>query len=182
MLSIVRLTLMGCVSLAAFLVATNIAFAARIVTVEILIDGEEVMGIARTDLGEDHATMWQYLKADRFSVERDFEVPALEEDPLKAVLIGKLEMRLVYGNSDIAARAQMDQLTLVRRTADSDEWFLDPADVDRTMALAGLRIPPRVAPPPPSSLGARLVAGLVIFLLIVGVALLVRLRSVRAMR
>lgn len=179
--SMIRLFLVSVVTLATSFVACHSSLAARIVTVEILVDGAQVMGIARTDFGEDHATMWQYLKTEHFSVERDFEVPVLTDDPLKAVLAGQLEMRLVYGNSDIVARAPMDQLTLVRRVADSDEWFLDPADVDRTMALAGLQIVSR-GPPPASRMGVRLVGGLVLFLLIVGVALLVRLRSVRLMR
>ena len=43
-LCIVRSILMGCVSLAAFLVPSNVGTAARIVTVEILVDGEEVAG------------------------------------------------------------------------------------------------------------------------------------------
>ena len=44
--------------------------AATLVSVDILQDGKQIAGIARTDLGEDHETLWQYLKTDRLTTTR----------------------------------------------------------------------------------------------------------------
>jgi len=121
--------------------------AATLVSVDILQDGKQIAGITRTDMGEDHATLWQYLKTDRLSVERDFVIPVSDDDPLKAVLNGNLEMRLVYRNSETVASTKVNQLTLVRKSTDSDEWFVDPADVDRSMKAAGLTLVPPAATP-----------------------------------
>lgn len=179
MLSGFRLFVAGIALLTSSLLVANVCFAATLVSVDVLKDGKHVAGMARTHRGEDNATVWEYLKTDHLVTERAFDVSVSDDDPLKAVLTGKLELRLVYRNSDIAARAKVDKLTLVRRSPDSNEWFVDPADVDRTIALAGLKMKEKESKSAPQ-VDSRLVVVLIVACIAVGVFMLLRRRSAPA--
>ena len=59
------------------------------------------------------------------------------EDPLKAVLKGKLRMVITHVNNELAS-AKIKELRLVRDSDSSDQWKLAPGEVERTSLAAGL--------------------------------------------
>lgn len=160
-------------ALTLILSACQSALAARLLEVAIEQDGVVVVHTYYQDNGRaDAATVWRYLQDDPIMV--DDEVTTLEGDhgnPLVQTLHGDVVVRFQHTHR-VIAQVRVTNLTLQRADAQSQQWFLPAADVERTAALAGLG--PRSKPSPdPMLVGMLLGPPLVAVLVLAGIAAIV---------
>ncbi len=152
----------GMVLAAVALVAAHptTATAARAVGVEIAIDGHLAAGTIFTWNGESEAEIWQSLKQRPLRFEPGFTVPQSAEDQSKATLTGEIELKLKQAG-EAGASATVKQLELENRDGN---WYVTNAEVDRTMAAAGLQ--PRAAAAENSRSGMVFASPLLVFFLL----------------
>ncbi|MFO0817518.1 MAG: hypothetical protein U1A77_06225 [Pirellulales bacterium] len=126
----------------AFFVGPRQAWAVRVVSFEILLDGKLVLRGQVGDNGNANANeVWDYLKTlefqepeRRFVPEKeraadDFHIVPDEGNPLQATLRGEIRLFARYGG-DIRVK----ELKLVRATPKATKWRLSPEDFQRTKA------------------------------------------------
>lgn len=124
---------------ASFEFAAAHAHAGRVVTFEILLDGQIVLQANRLDQGEPANTAWNYLKSLPVKNPAELYVQKPEEEerlkkfyaeldkqgPTKATLKGKCRIFCRY-----AGDVTVDELRLVRKDPRSP-WYIDPMQVDQ---------------------------------------------------
>jgi hypothetical protein len=79
--------------------------------------------------------IWQSLQRRSFQPAGTIE--PLAADPQKAVLTGGIRIVIRHVGRELA-RAQVDELQLIRTPGSIDQWQLAPGEVERTAKLAGL--------------------------------------------
>jgi hypothetical protein len=81
------------------------------------------------------SAIWKTLQGQSFTAITPIKPEP--EDPLKAVLKGKLRMVVTHVDNELAS-AKIKELRLVRDSDPSDQWKLAPGEVERTSLAAGL--------------------------------------------
>lgn len=144
------------------------AFAARLLTAEVEVDGQLVLRTSYTDDGTaNRSTVWRYLGREP-SMAETAKIQADEAHPEQARLTGDIVIRIHHGGGSIVL-GNTTELQLVRIGSPNDRWYLPAAEVERIAAANG--IPPPVAPGAPSAtLWLGILCGLSV--LILAVALL----------
>jgi hypothetical protein len=124
------------------------AFAARLVTAVVQLDGQTVLSSKYQDndfwgAPPGPAVVWRYLGKEPMWAEEPVLVTADAAQRLEAKLKGSLDIRLQHVNH-LIVQAKASELTLIRANPSSDKWFLPTEEVER-LALAngipGLRSP-----------------------------------------
>lgn len=125
----------------------QLAHGARLLEVQIEQDGKAVLKTLLTDGSEpDLGVVWNMLREASFEPVGEFTVdPA---DPSRATLKGKIRIAITHTKSvlqsaggDVRTEAFVDELQLVRPSADGDRWTLAPGEVERTAKAAGIGLP-----------------------------------------
>ncbi|MCO6457904.1 MAG: hypothetical protein J5I93_21585 [Pirellulaceae bacterium] len=127
---------------AALILFSQPLLAARLLNVTFLQDGRVVARTYYSDNGRaDAATVWRYLERPPIMADTDVAaIPSSPDDPLRATLSGDVRIRFQHTDR-VLAEAQVHSLTLRRDDATSQNWYLSPAEVERTAAAAGLGAP-----------------------------------------
>ena len=81
------------------------------------------------------SAIWNTLQGQSFTAINPIKPEP--EDPLKAVLRGKLRMVITHVDNELAS-AKIKELRIVRDSDSSDQWKLAPGEVKRTSLAAGL--------------------------------------------
>lgn len=117
-------------------------WAARLLNVTFVQDGRVVARTYYSDNGRaDAASVWRYLERTPIMVDTDIEALAAETDePLRASLGGAVQIQFRHAGR-VLAEAQVRSLILQRDDATSQNWYLSPAEVERTAAAARLGAP-----------------------------------------
>jgi len=131
------------VSLLALLAAAlagESAFAARLLTATVEVDGKLVLQTAYDDNGtEKAATVWRYLAGEPSWAETA-KIRPDEADPQRAQLNGNIVIRIQHVDRPIV-QATASELELVRIGSPGDRWFLPDAEVERLAAASGIGRP-----------------------------------------
>ena len=154
--------------LAAAALADESAFAARLLTATVEVDGQLVLQTAYSDSGtEKPATVWRYLAGEPGWAETA-KIQADEAEPQRARLKGNIVIRIQHVDRQIV-QANASELELVRIGLPGDRWFLPETEVERLAAASGIS-PPPVLPSwtgplwPWLAVGAAMVIGLIVLL------------------
>jgi hypothetical protein len=118
------------------------AFAARLVTAVVQLDGQTVL---RSTYQDDDfwgtppgaATVWRYLGQEPMWVEKGGQVTADAAEPAQAKLKGSLVIRLQHVDR-LIVEAKAAELTLTRADPSSDKWFLPAEEVERLAQANGI--------------------------------------------
>jgi hypothetical protein len=108
----------------------------RYIKVDIERDGAVAL---RTEYGVsdslNSSSIWNTLQGQSFTAINPIKPDP--EDPLKAVLKGRLRIVVTHVDNELAS-AKIKELRLVRDSDASDQWKLSPGEVERTSLAAGL--------------------------------------------
>ena len=119
--------LMPILSLLSMAITTSPVFAARIIGISIELNGQAILvGEARDNGYPGPYTVWRYLKTSPLTPDKGYAVQTEPGRALEAVLRGKLQVKVRYG-----AAIAVPELKLTRRQEDQQEWYVDPAWVER---------------------------------------------------
>jgi len=113
-----------------FCLTARPAQAARFITISVELDGKPLLWGHKTDdgiPGIETVFVWRYLTNAPLSPETGASIRPEPDRPLEALLRGNLVVKLEHGT---ARTVQASELKLTRRSAESDEWYLDPAWVE----------------------------------------------------
>ena len=118
------------------------AFAARLVSATIELDGQTVLSSTYEDddfwgAPPGAATVWRYLGKEPMWAEKPVRVTADAAEPLQAKLKGALVIRLQHVHS-LIVQAKASELTLIRAAPSSDKWFLPAEEVERLAKANGI--------------------------------------------
>jgi hypothetical protein len=124
------------------------AFAARLVTAIVQLDGQTVLSSTYQDddfwgAPPGAATVWRYLGKEPMWAEKTARVTADAAEPLQAKLTGSFVIRLQHVDS-LIVQAKASELTLIRADPSSDKWFLPTEEVERLAEANGI---PGLPPP-----------------------------------
>lgn len=82
--------------------------------------------------------IWRRAAAAPFSTERSTpQVVAREDQPLHAELSGSVQLTIRHARR-VVTQAGLEGLRLSRDATHSTQWYIDPAEVGRVQAAAGL--------------------------------------------
>jgi hypothetical protein len=125
-----------------WLFLTGSAFAARLVTAIVQLDGQTVLSLTYQDddfwgAPPGAATVWRYLGKEPMWAEKNVRGTGEAAEPLQAKLKGTLVIRLQHVDSPIV-EAKASELTLIRADPSSDKWFLPAEEVERLAEANGI--------------------------------------------
>jgi hypothetical protein len=108
------------------------AQAARFITLSVELDGKPLLGGHKTDdgiPGLKTVFVWRYLKSAPLYPEAEASIRPEPDRPLEALLRGNLVVKLEHARQT-ARTVQASELKLTRQSAESNQWYLDPAWVE----------------------------------------------------
>jgi hypothetical protein len=100
-------------------------WAARYVKFAVYLDKRMVLTASTGDEGQDADTVWGYLKTLPLKPVDGFVIKPDPRNPLRATLRGTALIFAPYGGA-----AEVRSLGLVRKSADSTEWTVEPRIVE----------------------------------------------------
>ena len=145
----------------------NSAFAARLLSATVQLDGQTVLQSKYQDddfwgTPPGPAVVWRYLGKEPIWVEKGAHVHADGTDPLHAKLRGNLVIRIQHVDRMIV-EAKATEITLIRPDPSSDKWFLPAEEVERLAQANGIpAVPSRTLFERPSTWLALGIAALVL--------------------
>ncbi len=96
--------------------------AGRDIGIFVTLDGKQILLSASGDNGTPGpGTVWRYLKTTPLSPRDGFKVLPLPDQPLIALLKGKVVVEVNYGG-----KVETSELKLIRKRVDNDSWHIDP--------------------------------------------------------
>jgi hypothetical protein len=128
--------------LAAAALGDESAFAARLLTAEVEVDGKLVLRTSYADDGTaNRSAVWRYLGREPGMAETA-KIQPDEANPDRARLTGNIAIRIHHGGGSVVL-AKATELQLVRIGSPNDRWYLPADEVERIAAANGI---PRNAP------------------------------------
>ncbi len=123
------------------------AFAARLVTVLVQLDGQTVLTSTYEDddfwgAPPSAATVWRYLGKEPMWAEKGVQVTADAAAPLQAKLKGSVVIRLQHVDH-LIVEVRTSELILIRADPSSIRWFLPAEEVERLAEANGIPGVPR---------------------------------------
>lgn len=129
-----------------WLAAGGPAFAARLLTATVQLDGQTVLQSKYQDddswgTPPGPATVWRYLGKEPIWVEQGAQIQADAADPVRAKLRGNVVVRVQHVDR-LIVEAKADELTLVRANPSSENWYLPADEVERLAQANGIPAAP----------------------------------------
>jgi len=119
---------------------TESAYAARLLTFTIEVNGQKVFETMHTDDGlAKPAEVWSYLRSTSFKATG--KLPSEPGEEMQMKLQGTVVIRAIHAGRTLA-EAKVTELTLTRPNGTGAEWSLPTDEVVRTAGIAGLSLPP----------------------------------------
>ncbi|MCE9533951.1 MAG: hypothetical protein K8T89_22930, partial [Planctomycetes bacterium] len=115
-------------------------FAQRELTVTVELNKKVVLRTQYTDDGtQGPVDVWRYiLQKEPAQEPENPEIKAKENNPLQAYLRGDIVLRIDEKDGGTIGRADLKELSLIRKLDSTQKWYLESPEVYRTAFAAGL--------------------------------------------